>query len=211
MYLPPISYFSSFPFFGGPLPEPTVKPEVLTTQSSNDTQDDDIYALLYALELATLLPPMDETAVDDFAVNLFRALRYNRAGWAVKTITDIPLLICGEQRHAKTDVCVVNHSGIQHLDRQERVLHGITMSGTSPTFYKIRVTSALAHAVERQYPAQQTVVYAHLPQVSRPQYRSQEGMRPLDNRYIILCCYTAFEWSTTSGITSRAAVSSIGK
>ncbi|KAF8122836.1 hypothetical protein EV363DRAFT_1273726, partial [Boletus edulis] len=76
---------------------------------------------------------------------------------------------------------------------EEQMLPGISMTGTSPTFYKIPVTSALARAVEQgQFPAEQTVVHAHLPELPRPDQRFFEGMQPLDNRYIMFSCFEAF-------------------
>jgi len=60
-------------------------------------------------------------------------------------------------------------------------------------FYRIPVTSDLVRAVQLgEYPAQETVVYAHLPPVPRPAHRCSEGMVPLDNRKIVLSCYGAF-------------------
>ena len=71
-----------------------------------------------------------------------------------------------------------------------KVMPGIVMDGSMPTFYKIPVTPELVRAVESgERPEQETVVYAHLPQVPRP----EEGMKPLDNRYIILSCFEAFK------------------
>jgi hypothetical protein len=71
-----------------------------------------------------------------------------------------------------------------------KVMPGIVMDGSMPTFYKVPVTPELVKAVESgERPEQETVVYAHLPQVPRP----EEGMKPLDNRYIILSCFEAFK------------------
>ena len=68
------------------------------------------------------------------------------------------------------------------------------MKGTMPTFYKIPVTTALVRAVQLgQYPVKETIVYAHLPPVSRPALRYSEGMKPLDNRHVIMSCYEAFK------------------
>ena len=71
-----------------------------------------------------------------------------------------------------------------------KVMPGIVMDGTMPTFYKIPVTPELVRVVEfGEQPEQATVVYAYRPEVPRP----EEGMRPLDNRYIILSCFSAFK------------------
>ncbi|KAJ3807985.1 hypothetical protein EV368DRAFT_44212 [Lentinula lateritia] len=74
-----------------------------------------------------------------------------------------------------------------------KVIPGITLIGSSPTFYKIPVTTELAEAVSLgEYPTP-TVVFAHLPTVPRPARRWSEGMKPLDNRVHILRCYEAFK------------------
>jgi hypothetical protein len=75
-----------------------------------------------------------------------------------------------------------------------RMMAGIVMSGTSPSFFKVPVTQELADAVRRgQFPATPTVVARHLPEVPRPQRRLSEGMRSLDSRRAILACFEAFK------------------
>ena len=70
---------------------------------------------------------------------------------------------------------------------------GITMKGTAPIFYKILVTAALTGSVaSRVYPQVATTVYAHVPNVLRLNHRWSKGMKPLDNRQVILSCYEAF-------------------
>jgi hypothetical protein len=70
-----------------------------------------------------------------------------------------------------------------------KVMPGIVMDGSMPTFYKIPVTHELVRAVESgKRPEDETVVYAYRPRVPKP----EEGMRPLDNRQIILSCFEAF-------------------
>ena len=69
------------------------------------------------------------------------------------------------------------------------VMPGIVMDGTTPTFYKILVTSELVRAIKSgNQPKQETIVHAYRPEVPRP----EEGMRPLDNRRIILSAFEAF-------------------
>ena len=71
-----------------------------------------------------------------------------------------------------------------------KVMPGIVMDGSMPTFYKIPVTPELVRAVESgKRPEQETVLYACRPEVPRP----EQFMKPLDNRYIILSCYEAFK------------------
>ncbi|KAG0694822.1 hypothetical protein DFH29DRAFT_300646 [Suillus ampliporus] len=75
-----------------------------------------------------------------------------------------------------------------------KVMVGIVMKGTAPTFYKVEVTAALVTTVAGGvYPEAQTTVYAHIPNIPRPNRRWREGMRPLDNRAVIMSCYEAFE------------------
>jgi len=81
----------------------------------------------------------------------------------------------------------VKHLGTNPLT--SKVMPGIVMDGTMPTFYKIPITPELVTAVEAgEQPEQETIVHAYLPEVPRP----EEGMKPLDNRFIILSCFEAF-------------------
>ena len=126
--------------------------------------------------------PAEESAVDDFAVYLLTLLGYVPRSRMTRTRSDIPLIICGEQCHAKTDVCIVDADDIlllvqedkRHKERKDpeaqlvaealaafqtnntrrtrllgqapiasKVIPGITLIGSSPTFYKIPVTLSL--------------------------------------------------------------------
>jgi len=222
-------------FFGvAQLPAPVTTPEeILVVDDANATTSDEGYVLLRTLDIAMSPPPNEESAVDDFAVALLRACGYIRRGRVVRTRKDINFLVCGENRHAKTDVCILDDNEIlllvqedkRHMDSsnpeaqliaeaiaafdsnnytrertlgltplQSKIIPGITMKGTAPTFYKIPVTTTLVNAVATgTYPQQETVVYAHIPDVPRPARRWSEGMKPLDNRRIILSCYEAFK------------------
>lgn len=228
-----VEYQNAATFFGTDnLPQPTVNPAILTATSPDDAADDGDYYLLRTMDLAMSPAPAEESAVDDFAVLLLRALGYTPRGRVVRTRKDIPLIICGEARHAKTDVCIIDQNVIlllvqedkRHLDSSDpepqliskaiaafaannqtrqrtlnqpplnsKVMAGITMKGTAPIFYKILVTAALAGSVASGvYPQVATTVYAHVPNVPRPNRRWSEGMKPLDNRQVILSCYEAF-------------------
>ena len=229
-----VVYQDATTFFERPdLPQPSIIPEVLTATDPDDTTDDSAYELLRYMDLAMSLPPAEESAVDDFAVVLLRALGYTRRGRVSRTRKDIPLLICGENRHVKTDVCIIDDNEIlllvqedkRHLDNSDpqpqliveaiaafaannqvrqqtlaqpplpsKIMSGITMKGTAPTFYKIFITTELVASVAGGvYPATPTIVYAHIPTIPRPNRRWSEGMKPLDNRGIILSCYEAFK------------------
>jgi len=77
---------------------------------------------------------------------------------------------------------------------QAKTIPGITMIGSTPTFYKITITQDLVQAVETgQYPANQTTVHKLVPPVDDPARLKQDGMRPLNNRAVILSCFEAFK------------------
>ena len=66
--------------------------------------------------------PNEESAVDDFVVELFRVLGYVGRRRYARTRKDLPLPICGETRHAMTDVCIIdrlrNHILLVQEDRR---------------------------------------------------------------------------------------------
>jgi len=221
-------------FFERPvMPQPNIVPEALTALDPNHVDNDDAYELLSHMDFAMSPAPAEESAVDDFAVLLLQALGYTRRGRHYRTRKDIPFVICGEQKHAKTDVCIIEDHGILLLVQEDKrhmandhpgaqliaeaiaafaanneirrkvlrqpplpskIMLGITMRGTMPTFYKISVTTELVVSVGGgAYPNTPTTVYAHVPSLPRPHRRWSEGMKPLDNREIILSCYEAFK------------------
>ncbi|KAM6497621.1 hypothetical protein JOM56_005569 [Amanita muscaria] len=74
------------------------------------------------------------------------------------------------------------------------VIPGITMAGTAPTFYKVNITTALVNAVETgEYPSQATTVHKLIPPVQSRWDFERDGMRPLNNRAVILSCFEAFK------------------
>jgi len=217
-------------FFGGPLPAYTGPAGFLQHEDRVQGLDASSLALIKRLDLAMKVMDGEESAVDDFAAELLRAMGYETEETVIRTRKSIRLIMCGEQVYAKTDVCVLDADSeilllVQedktHINPQDpepqliaeaiatfqsnnakrvndlflnplqsMVLPGITLTGTFPRFYKIRVTADLDHCVRHGlYPAAQTVVYRHTPRVPR---RRSDGMRPLDNRGVILRCYEAF-------------------
>ena len=214
------------------LPMPSVEEEVLKSQYFADAQSDDASILLCLLDFVAS-PPYEESAVDDFAVQLFRVMKYTGIGRIARTMKSLHFFICGEEREAKTNVCILNdddtlllvqeNEGYQGLSDPEpklianaiaafdtnnrirvqtlgvpplesKVMAGLVMKGTMPTFYKVPVTSVLVDCIQLgQYPATETIVYAHIPKVNRPACQYSEGMKPLDNRAHILSCYEAFK------------------
>ena len=218
-------------FFGGPLPEYTGPAGFFQQEDRDQTLDASSLALIKRLDLATKLKEGEESAVDDFAAELLRAMGYERHDTVVRTRKSLRLSMCGALVFAKTDVCLlqvdadillivqedkthisptdpeaqliaeaiaafqenntkrVNELFLEPLERQ--VIPGITMIGTFPRFYKITVTAELNRCVIfGQYPTTPTVVYRHTPRVPK---RASDGMRPLDNRKLVLQCYEGFK------------------
>ena len=90
-----------------------------------------------------------------------------------------------------------NNSRLKRLGRQpltQKTIPGITMVGSTPTFYKVTVTQDLIDAIQvGEYPGTPTTVHKLLPPVADIAELSQFGMRPLDNRAVILSCFEAFK------------------
>jgi hypothetical protein len=77
---------------------------------------------------------------------------------------------------------------------QAKMIPGIIMAGSTPTFYKIPITQDLVDAVETgQYPEKPTIVHKLIPPVADLNQLFQDGMRPLNNRAIIIRCFEAFK------------------
>ncbi|KAJ7160967.1 hypothetical protein C8R46DRAFT_955893 [Mycena filopes] len=119
-----VVYQDAATFFQIPgLPVPAVQnPAVLTLPGPAAATDARVYQFLRAMDLATVAPvdaDSEESAVDDFAVLLFQELGYVPVGRVIRTRKNIPLVICGEKRHAKTDVCIIDDDGMLLLVVQE--------------------------------------------------------------------------------------------
>ncbi|KAF8808453.1 hypothetical protein BYT27DRAFT_7137408 [Phlegmacium glaucopus] len=83
-------------------------------------------------------------------------------------------------------------TGLQPL--QSKYIPAITMIGTAPIFYRIPVTTALLQALATaSYPQEETTVLKFIPPVPNQHRYRIDGMRPLDNRHIILQCFEAFK------------------
>ncbi|KAG7449796.1 uncharacterized protein BT62DRAFT_928528 [Guyanagaster necrorhizus] len=57
-----------------------------------------------------MIPHKGKIAVDDFVVELFKTLGYVCRERVACMRVDLPLLICGEDKDAKTDVCIFDRS-----------------------------------------------------------------------------------------------------
>lgn len=116
-----VVYQDAATFFETPnLPQPAINPNVLTTLDHNNAPDDDTYTFIRHLDLAMVPVPAEESAVDDFAVVLLRALGYTPRGRALRTRKDLPLVVCGENRYAKTDVCLIDEQEIMLLVQEDK-------------------------------------------------------------------------------------------
>lgn len=97
-------------FFGvQQLPSPLVDPELLNVGNADAMLQDRHAELINLLDLA-MLSSTGESAVADFTVELFKIMGYVRRDRVARTRKDLNLLICGEYRHAKTDVCIIDRS-----------------------------------------------------------------------------------------------------
>jgi len=96
------------------LPQPGVDDEILTVdvQALNlqgvNANTMEFAALLDYAMVPVATDDLEESAVDDFALILFRVTGYINGQRVARTRKNIPLLICGEWRNAKTDVCLVD-------------------------------------------------------------------------------------------------------
>jgi hypothetical protein len=85
-----------------------------------------------------------------------------------------------------------SESGLPPLETQD--IPGIVMVGTAPIFYRITVTAALIDALATStHPVESTIVLKCIPSVPNPVNYSIQGMRPLENRRVILQCFEAFK------------------
>ncbi|KIL62419.1 hypothetical protein M378DRAFT_165789 [Amanita muscaria Koide BX008] len=62
------------------------------------------------MEEAMMMPPGEETAVNDFVAHLLGLLGYDEPDRYIRTRKDIRLFICSANTCAKTDVCVISRT-----------------------------------------------------------------------------------------------------
>ena len=73
---------------------------------------------------------------------------------------------------------------------------GIVMIGSAVVFYWIPVTDTLEEAISTaSYPTEETTVFQFIPPVPDSAHYGDhgKGMRPLENRHIVLQCFEAFK------------------
>lgn len=96
-----------------------------------------------------------------------------------------------------------NNRALERVGRavlKKKMIPGITMIGTAPTFFKIHVTQDLVNAVaQARYPVKPTTVERLILPLSAESLGliQQNGMRPLTNRLAILRCFEAFKQYVT--------------
>jgi hypothetical protein len=97
-------------FFGDPnLRLPEVNEEILTTLEAEDMSSTPNTRLIRLLDRAMIpAPDREESAVRDFAVQLFDILGYKGGNIITRTRRSIPYLICGEWRVTMADVCLID-------------------------------------------------------------------------------------------------------
>jgi hypothetical protein len=95
-------------FFNGPLPAYTGPAGFVQYEDRVQGLDASSLALIKRLDLAMKVMDGEESAVDDFATELFRALGYETEQTVIRTRKNIRLSMCGQQVYAKTDVCVMD-------------------------------------------------------------------------------------------------------
>ncbi|KAK0209726.1 hypothetical protein IW262DRAFT_1281228 [Armillaria fumosa] len=87
-------------------------------------QQDRNAELITYLELSKI-PERGESLIIDFAVSLFKTLGYVRRERVARTRVELPLLICGGNKHAKTDVCILDRTqnDILLVQAEDRLEH----------------------------------------------------------------------------------------
>jgi hypothetical protein len=97
-------------FFGDPnLRLPEVDEEILTTLEAEDMSSTPNTRLIRLLDRAMIpAPDREESAVRDFAVQLFDILGYKGGNIIPRTRRSIPYLICGEWRVIMADICLID-------------------------------------------------------------------------------------------------------
>ena len=108
-------------FFGmHNLPQPTIDPAALTATEPDGVANDDVYRLLHKMDHVMSVAPVEELAVSNFTMLLLRAMGYDSRGRDIRMKEVMPLTICGETRHAKSDICIVDENGVLLLIQEDK-------------------------------------------------------------------------------------------
>ncbi|OBZ77655.1 hypothetical protein A0H81_02782 [Grifola frondosa] len=155
------------------------------------------YAPGYRITLSHQFLPLEcagrcTTRVDVFVCDLdniiYLLVQHDRG---IEDLSDPepPLIAAALTAYQRNNNTRVRELRLPALD--EITFPGITLVGTFPTFYKIRVTAALNTAVIcADYPLTATIVDRYIPRIPHDQ---SEGMTPVDSREVILRHFEAFK------------------
>jgi len=115
-------------FFGSEPVPPQGPRELLDARGPSQATDLGIIALLRLMESAMDEDEGEETAVDDFAMALFSQIGYISLSRMGRSRKPIRLYICGEERSAQTDVCLIGEGRILLLVQENKSI----VSGRRP-------------------------------------------------------------------------------
>ncbi|KIM79727.1 hypothetical protein PILCRDRAFT_823276 [Piloderma croceum F 1598] len=175
--------------------------ELVSASLDADGVSDDTYRFLTYLHMATNTG--QETAIDDFAREVLRTIGFEERGLVLRTQHTIPLTICGDNKVAQIDVCLLDRQStillvVQNdktnfnpsLDLME--IPCITMIGTRPIFYLVPVTKALSDAVITGQWAPVPTRVLKCVTVAGHNRRAREGMETPEYRKVALERFVAF-------------------
>ncbi|KAK0503771.1 hypothetical protein EDD18DRAFT_1344678 [Armillaria luteobubalina] len=203
-----VEYQDTATFFGvNPLPQPPIPAELLHNVAAEDMEDEGNYTLMQYMDWVMNPVPVQTSALN---IPLFICDEQQDAKPNVSIMTDsIKILLLVQQdkqdMEAEPQLIAEAIAAFQANNYEQRcffsqgpiahkTMPGIVLTGTLPVFYKIPVTTKLTDSVSLgQYLPTRSSVHAHLPPVPHPACHLNEGMRPLDNRVIILSYYEAFK------------------
>lgn len=115
-----VEYQGFASFFGTyNLPQPTIHPTFLTATDPDEAADDNVYAVLRMMDLAST-PSEQDSAVIDFAALLLYELGYASRGRMLRTRKDVPLVICGDIMDTLADMCVKDENEIFFLVQEDK-------------------------------------------------------------------------------------------
>lgn len=94
--------------------------DVLEIDDPSQAKDRTTFRSLRYLDLAMQPEEGQESDVDVFAVEVLRMMNYEDMRHIVCIHKDIKLLMCGQQTHAKMDVCVLDMNDILLLIQEDK-------------------------------------------------------------------------------------------
>lgn len=111
-------------FYGQPLPPveslSSLDPNLLSGTLHTQGVSEETYRVLEYLDLAARRNSSQESAIDDVAKEILRALGYENHGLVLRSRYDLPLVVSGvRNRSAKTNVCLIHSSSTTLLVIQE--------------------------------------------------------------------------------------------